>query len=358
MSDSRSRQLLEQLSLAAGPPGGEDDVRRIVRDTLADVGKLEYDRLGSVLCELPGSSPAPRIVLDSHLDEVGFMIQSIHAEGWLKFVPLGGWWGHTLLGQRVDILTEQGRVPGVIASKPPHFLSAEERKRVLNPTAMFIDVGTSRKDEALALGIRVGDMAVPRSEFIEMGVPGVLCGKALDNRIGVALMCETLLDLPSHPHPNTVIGVGAVQEEVGCRGAGTASELARPDVAIVLECTPADDLPGETQRQGILGGGPQIRFFDPTAIANRRLVRFVESVAGACGVPIQLAVRATGGTDAKSIQRHGAGVPTVVIGTPARYIHSHNALMQQEDYASARRLILELILRLDAPAVEELTRFD
>ena len=358
MDDRSSLELLERLSLAAGPPGGEDPVRAVVREALGGAASLTHDRLGSLLCTVRGSADRPRIVLDSHLDEVGFMVQSIGEEGALGLVPLGSWWGHVLLGQRVDVLGESGPVPGVIGSKPPHFLSAEERERVIKPEALFVDLGASTRAEAEATGVRVGDLIVPHAEFVELAVPGIVSGKALDNRAGVALMCETLLALARREHPNTVIGVGAVQEELGARGAGTAAELARPDVALVLECAPADDLPGSRARQAALGRGPQVRFFDPTALSNRRLVRFVESVARETGVALQLAVRTSGGTDAQALQRFREGVPTAVIAVPARYIHSHVALLRLDDYRAASRLVLEVVLRLDAERVADLTRFE
>lgn len=358
MSADHSKDLLRRLSLAPGPPGAEDAVRRIVRRTLEGVGSIRLDRLGSLLCEKRGSGDDPRIVLDSHLDEVAFMIQSVTKDGYLSFVTLGGWWPHVLLGQRVDVLTDGGVVPGLIGGKPPHFLSPEERKKLLEPDAMFIDVGASSAEAVSRLGVRVGDMAVPRAEYCEMGVRDVFSGKAFDNRVGVALMCETLLALRDREHPNTVIGIGAVQEELGARGAQTSSTLARPDVAVVLECTPADDSPGQTVRQGALGRGPQIRYFDPTAVSNRRLVRLVEDVARECDIEIQTAVRRSGGTDAGVIHRSADGVPTVVVGVPARYIHSHVGLLDWRDYEAARRLVLELVARLDATRVAELTRFD
>lgn len=358
MDDKTSKELLGRLSHAAGAPGAEDEVRDIVRTTLAGVGTIRYDKLGSLLCEKRGEADSPRVVVDSHMDEVAFMVQSISDEGKLAFVPLGGWWGHVLLGQRVDIVTEKAKVPGVVGSKPPHFLTPEERKKVIELDKMYIDVGASKRSEVEELGIRLGDAIVPSAEFREMGVEGVLSGKALDNRVGVSLMCETMLALADREHPNTVIGAGCVQEEIGLRGAGTASELVRPDVGLVLECTPADDLPGHDVRQAILGNGPQLRLFDPTAISNRRLARFVQAVADECEVQIQTAVRRTGGTDAGSIHRSRSGVPTVVLGVPARYIHSHVSVMQWRDYGAARKLIAELVVRLDADRVEELTRFD
>lgn len=358
MKDVGSVELLRRLSVAAGPPGAEDEVRAIVRETLEPVGRLGHDRLGSIFCEKRGSSETPRVVVDSHLDEVGFMVQSIDVDGRLAFVPLGGWWGHVLLGQRVEILSDRGRRPGVIGSTPPHFLSKAERDQVLQIEQMTIDVGASSREQVEALGIRIGDPIVPGSEFRAMSVDGVVSGKAFDNRIGVSLMCETLLGLTDRDHPNTAIGVGTVQEEIGSRGAGTVSELTRPDVALILECTPADDAPGQSIRQAALGGGPQVRLYDPTAVSNRRLVRFVEQVASECSIEIQMAVRRTGGTDAQAVHRFGAGVPTVVIGVPARYIHSHVSLMQWADYVATRRLTLELVARLDDEACRSFVRFD
>jgi endoglucanase len=332
-------------------------VRSIVREVLEGTGRITYDRLGSILCEKEGTGAAPRIVLDAHLDEVAFLVQSVSEEGRLAFVLLGSWWGHVLLGQRVDVMGALGMVPGVIGSKPPHFLRPDERAKVIDPESMYIDVGAASRKEVEALGVRPGDPIVPHAEFIDMAPAGILSSKAFDDRVGVGLLCEALLGLRGKPHPNTVVGVGAVQEEVGCRGAHTASDLSRPDAAIVLEGTPADDLPGITERQAVLGKGPQIRFYDPTAVSNRRLIAFIEKVAGEAGIPIQCAVRKSGGTDAKSIHLHGRGVPTVVVGVPARYIHTHVSLIHWQDYVAALRLVIEAVLRLDRATVDGFTRF-
>jgi putative aminopeptidase FrvX len=358
MPKKPSRDLLRRLTLAAGAPGAEDEVRALVRDAVAGVGTLSYDRLGSILCEVAGVAPSPRVMLDAHLDEVAFLVQCVSKEGKLRLVPLGGWWGHVLLGHRVNVLVDGGaKIPGVIGSKPPHFLKPSERDKVLTIDAMYVDVGASTADEAHKLGVRVGDPVVPHAEFIEFAFPDILSSKAFDNRVGVGLLCEVLQELGGRQLPCTVIGVGAVQEEVGCRGAGTASELARPDVAIVLEGTPADDIPGFAERQAVLGQGPQIRFSDATAIANRRLVRLTEEVAREHKIPVQLAVRRSGGTDAGSIHRQGQGVPTIVVAVPARYIHTHTSLIHWQDYVAARRLVLELVLRLDQDTVAALADF-
>ena len=249
------------------------------------------------------------------------------------------------------------RTESQLRPKPPPFLEASERRNVIELDKMYIDVGATSAEEVGDLGVRVGDAVAPYTEFRELDRAGYLSGKAFDDRVGVGLMVETLRALGSD-HPNTVIGVGAVQEEVGCRGAITSSAMSRPDVAIVLEGTPADDIPGFSERQAVLGAGPQIRFFDPTAISNRRLVRFVQDVANEVEIPVQTAVRRSGGTNASSIHRSGRGVPTVVIGVPARYIHTHVSIIHFEDYLSARGLLLELVSRLDSGIVDDFTRFE
>jgi len=357
--DSERHGLLHRLCLAPGPPGGEDAVRTIVREALSGTGTISYDGLGSVVCELQGSDDSVRVVLDSHLDEVAFMVQSVSSDGRIAFVPLGGWWGHVLLGQRIDLLTTNGTVPAVIGCKPPHFLSEEEKTRVLRIDAMYFDVGASSREQVEKLGVRVGDMAVPHAIFERMAVDGVISATALDNRIGVALMIEALNSAAEDAgHPNTLIGVAAAQEEIGLRGAQTASTISRPDVALVLECTPADDLPGVGEPQGRLGAGPQLRFYDPTAVANRRFARWIADLAKDKDLPLQHAVRRSGGTNAGAIHRYGAGIPTAVLGVPARYIHSHVSLMHESDYDNALRLVRQAVASLDAATVRGFARFD
>ncbi len=357
-TEEQARELLEELTLCPGIPGFEGPVRSLVTKTLEGLSNTQVSRdgLGSLLFEKSGTSSGPRIALDAHMDEVGFMVQSISENGTIKFVTLGGWWGHVLLAQRVNILTDSGTIPGVIGSKPPHFLSASERNKVQTPESMFVDIGASSRKEAEEWGVQVGDGIVPHCEFIPLKNEKILSAKAFDDRVGVGLLLETMLGLENVDHPNTTVGVAAVQEEVGCRGAVTSSHLSNPDVGIILEGTPADDTPGfpVDGRQAVFGKGPQIRFFDPTAISNRKLVRKVQEVAEANEIPIQIAVRRTGGTDAKSIHIHGRGVPTVVIGVPARYIHTHVSMIHMDDYEAARELLVALVQSLDEATVNAL----
>ena len=193
-----SATLLKRLCLAAGPSGAEGPVRRIVREVFEPLGgTISHDRLGSILCELPGTTRTPRIALDAHMDEVGFMVQAIDGEGRLRIQELGRFWGHVLLAQPVEILTDDGPVAGVIAAKPPHFLSAAERDRVQTSEQMTVDVGASSKAQTEALGIRVGDPIVLKSEFVELSVDRRVRCKAIDDRVGVAVMCRTLQEIAS-----------------------------------------------------------------------------------------------------------------------------------------------------------------
>lgn len=354
-----SIELLRELSEAHGVPGYEDEVRAIFVNELEDVGEFSTDGLGSVFCEVAGDGP--RVMIAGHMDEVGFRVQNITPDGFLQFVPLGGWWEHTLLAQRVEILTRSGiKLPGVIASRPPHFLPEAQRRQLMSIDDMFIDVGAvSRREVEERMGIALGDPIAPWSPFTQLGRNDWLMGKAFDNRAGMAATIQAGLRLASGPRENTLILAGTVQEEVGLRGAKTAAVKMAPDVVIVLEGPPADDTPGfnRTESQGRLGGGAQIRMQDPSAVMSPRLVELAIRVAQEEGIPYQVTVRRSGGTDAGSFHVSGEGVPCIVIGVPARYIHSHNAIIDLNDFQHCVELTVALARRLDGPTVAGLTRF-
>jgi len=352
-------RLLAKLGEAHGASGNEDSVRSIFHQ---EVGVDVYsDKTGNVFYKKQGNADGPRVMLTAHMDEVGFVVQSVTKNGHIKFIPLGGWWSHTLLAQRVRIRTSDGNeVIGVIGAKPPHLLSKNERERLMNIEDMFIDVGAANKEEVFSrFKICLGDPIVPDSPFTRMLDPNYLLCKGFDNRVGVALVIQAIDILQEYEHAGTVYAVGTVQEEVGVRGAQTAAFGANPDLAIVLEGSPADDLPevGEDERQGVLGRGVQIRIMDPSAIMNRKLTQYLIDLAGALQIPYQVAVRKSGGTDARAIQLHGAGVPTAVLGVPARYIHTHNCIIHLEDYLSTLKLVVEFLRSLDMERVNQFTAF-
>ncbi|MGA0846811.1 MAG: M42 family metallopeptidase, partial [Luteolibacter sp.] len=305
--------LLQELSEAHAVPGHEDEVRAIFVDELSACGDLDTDRLGSVTCDLGGQGP--KVMVAGHMDEVGFMVQEITAEGFLRFVTLGGWWAHNLLSQRVEVLTRDGRkILGVISSQPPHFLPESKRREVMSIEQMFIDIGAdSRKQACNEFGIAVGDPIAPVAAFTQMSQKHLYMAKAFDNRVGMAGVIQCGHSLNTLERPNRILLCGTVQEEMGLRGAKTAASRWEPDVAIILEGPPADDIPGynRAQCQGRLGGGVQIRFFDPSAIAHPRLARLAVETAEMENIPHQVTVRRSGGTDAGSFHLAKHGIPCV-----------------------------------------------
>jgi len=355
---TKALSLLQELTEAHAVPGHEDEVRAIFVDELEDCGDLSTDRNGSVFCEMGNG---PRVMVAGHMDEVGFMVQNITPDGFIQFVALGGWWEHNLLSQRVEILTRRGdKILGVIASRPPHFLPENQRRQVMSIDQMFIDIGAeSRQQVSEDFGISLGDPIAPVCPFTPMAREDLFMAKAFDNRVGMAAVIQAGQILAGSGHPNRLILCGTVQEEVGLRGAKTAAAYAKPDVAIVLEGPPADDAPGfsRAESQGRLGGGVQIRMFDPTAIANPRLAKLAIDVARAEGIPHQVTVRRTGGTDAGAFHLANEGIPTIVLGVPARYIHSHNAIIDVNDYLHLLALVTELVRRLDDETVEGLVSY-
>ena len=342
-----SLALLKELTEAHAVPGFEDEVREIFEKKLQNEGTLGRDRLGSTYCQLQKveDEKAPRVLVAGHMDEVGFRVQSINKQGYISFVPVGGWWGHTLLSQRVQVKTRSGRkVLGVITSKPPHFLSESERKNVLPLDAMFIDLGAVDAEQVAEWGIQVGDPVAPLSSFEPSAHPQRFFAKAFDNRVGMGGAIEIGKSDFSDLNAN-LFTAGTVQEEVGLRGSRTLGNLLKPHFAIVLEGPPADDTPGLPldTAQGQLGKGVQIRLHDPSAIMNQQLVDLALKVAQEKKIPHQVTVRASGGTDAGGFQFSGEGVACIVLGVPARYIHSHTGLIDFRDYQAMLDLTEALV---------------
>jgi len=349
--------LLKELTETPGVPGYEAPIRSVVRRYLEKYGELSQDKIGSVICRKTGSSDKPRIMLAGHMDEIGFMVKQITSEGFIKFVPLGGWFDQVLLGQRVIVQSKNGDVVGVIGAKPPHLLAPDERDKVVKRKDMYIDIGATNKDEVEKIGIKLGDPIIPRADFVELAGGSTYLSKAFDDRVGTALIISTMKELQGKDHPNTVFGVATVMEEVGVRGATTSVRAVDPDVAIVLESDIAGDVPGiKPEESSIkLGQGPTIVLYDARMIPNLRFRDLVLDTAEKIDIPIQLSAIEGGATDGAAIHLHGIGVPTIVIGVAARHIHSHSSIIHRQDYDNAVKLIMALVDRLDATTVAMLT---
>jgi endoglucanase len=359
MLDDKSLELMKTLMEAFGPSGFERDVNAICKEYMEPYAdEVVVDKLGSVTFLAKGND-RPRILMAGHTDEVGFIVSSISKEGYLTFNTLGGWWSQVLLGQRVVVRTCKGMVHGIIASKPPHILPPDERKKLVETRNMFIDIGATSEEEAEESGVKVGDPIVPWSPFSIIQNGKVAMGKAFDDRIGAFVLMEAIRRIKEQgiEHPNTVYGSATVQEEVGLRGAQTTAHVVDPDVALVLEVDIAGDVPGIKPHEALtkMGKGPGLVTYDRSMIPNQALKEFVINVAKQAQIPLQLSQMAGGGTDAGRIHMNRAGCPSVVITIPTRHIHSHVGLLSLKDTENAIRLVIELIKRLDLETVEGFT---
>jgi len=350
-------KLLKELTEASGVPGYEGEIRNIIRGYFKSFGKISQDKIGSLICEQSGDSEEPKVMLAGHMDEIGFIVKHITKEGFIKFTPLGGWWSHVLLAQRMIVKTHKGDVLGVIGAKPPHMLLEEERKKLVEKKDMYLDIGATSQQEVEDAGVRVGDPIVPVSQFTILANSKTYLAKAFDDRLGCALTIATMQGLVSKSHPNSLFGVATVQEEVGTRGASTSVELINPDVAIILEVGIAGDIPGINPEESSvkLGGGPTLLIYDAMMIPNLKLRDLVIDTAKKCNIPLQISAMEGGATDGGPIHLHKSGVPTVVLAVPTRHIHSHNAILHRDDFNSTVELLTRVIQTLDSKTVADLT---
>jgi putative aminopeptidase FrvX len=376
MTDKMNIKFLEDLCNAFGPSGHEAEAQK----TAYSYGKqyadeVLFDRLGSVVFRKGNSGP--KIMLAGHVDEIGFVISEVTKEGYLKFHQLGGWWDQTLLTQEVVVRPFEGgeKIVGVIGAPPPHVLTPEQRSKVMTKDDMYIDIGCSSKKEVEELGIRVGDPAVPMSYFRtikrirkekdednkdaeEKTVEANLAvSKAFDDRIGVFIVLETLRRLSEQniEHPNTVYAVSTVQEEVGLRGAKTSAQMVQPDIGFALDVDISGDAPGSKGLVQKMGGGVAISAGDSSMIPNPKLRKYVLETAEEAEIKHQAAFLPAGGTDAGQIHLVGMGAPSLFLGIPTRYIHSHHGMLDLADVENAIMLLVELIKRLDEKIVKSFT---
>jgi len=351
----QTEQFLQSLTDAHGVPGYEAEVRAVLRSYMEPLGEVTQDKLGSLVCHVPGDGP--KVMLVGHMDEIGFITTHVTDDGFVKFLQLGGWWDQVLLGQRVLIKTRRGDVLGVIGAKPPHLLPADERAKLVEKKDMYIDIGATSRAEVEAAGVRLGDPIVPDSRFAVLANPKTYLAKAFDNRVGCAVVIDVLRGLKDAPHPNDLYGVQTVMEEVGLRGATTSVRAVDPDVAIILESDIAGDVPGIKPHESSvkLGQGPTVMIYDARMVPNLKLRDLFIDTAAELDIPIQFSAMPGGATDGGMIHVHGLGVPTVVIGVAARHIHSHGSIIHRDDYDHAVQLVAAVVRKLDASTVTGLT---
>jgi putative aminopeptidase FrvX len=354
-------RLLKALSEAPGPSAFEEEVRRIVVAEYTALGaKIEYDGLGSVLATLPGNTTGPRVMVTAHMDEVGLMVQHITADGFIRVKILGGILEQALPDQRWTILGRNGPVPAISGLRTTHVLPPAQRGSVWSLDDTFLDVGARSREEAEAMGIRPGDGIAPMSDFLVMP-NSRYAGKAWDDRVGLGVMIVAARRIRAEglTLPAQIIWVATTQEEIGLRGAQTAVQKARPDLGISIEAGVSADYPaiGPTQAQERLGGGPGIFLLDNSMIPNRKLRDFFFDVARETKIPLQPNVLTGYGEDGAEIQRFDSGRPSVNMTVPTRYLHGHTGIIQRSDFDAAVELLLQVLRRLDAARVTQVSSF-
>jgi tetrahedral aminopeptidase len=343
-------ELLKMLSEAFGPSGFEDDVRDKIRKIITPlVDDVRVDPLGNLIATInPGKDFT--LLLDAHMDEIGFMVSHVEKNGFLHFSPIGGWDERLLPALRVSIKTEEGKLfYGTVGSTPPHIQSPEEQKAPMKADDLFIDVGAASSEEIEKMGIQVGDPVAPHAELLQMAGNTVM-GKAFDDRAGCAVLIRVLEAFSKEAPDFTLRACFSVCEEVGLRGAKTAAFQIQPTVALALEGTVAADTPGTPGHKNptTMKKGPAVTVADRSIIVHPKLARFIKKTAADLNIPYQIKTPSYGGTDAGAIHTAGAGALTGVISIPCRYIHSPNIIMNLDDFEQTVNLATEVARRSKA----------
>lgn len=327
-------ELLKNLTEAVGVSGMENEVRLLLRDLIADhVETWRVDTMGNLIALKKGTGKSDlRVLVDAHMDEVGLMVTGFDSNGTLKFEAVGGFDDRALLGKVVQVGSK--KITGVIGATPVHLLNATQRNTVMKRSAMRIDIGAKDKNAASSK-VSIGDRAAFVTHYEELGPTAV--AKALDNRAGCAAIVELLR---GKPYPFDLYAVFSVQEEVGLRGAGVAAYGVQPDVALVLECTPAYDLPNkdDVSPNVALGKGPSIYVMDSGTIQSPPLVSHIVRTANKKDIPYQIRQPGGGGTNTGAIQYVHGGVTAATIAVPGRYPHTPAMMINLDDYHNVVKL--------------------
>ena len=340
-------ETLRKLLTAPGPSGYEQAPAAVFRDAAAAFAEITYDSVGSSVARIRGTGDGPFVAVVGHIDEIGLIVHHIDDDGFLWFTGVGGWDPVILVGQRVEVSTREGRIPGVVGKKPIHLLKDDERKKAPELKDQHIDIGARDGDDARSM-VRIGDVAVIAGEPVELPNDRVI-SRSMDNRLGCYVAFEAArLVAEAGDAPGDVAAVAVAQEEITFGGARTTAYTLRPDIAVVVDVTFATDAPaGDEKETGRhrFGSGPVVHrgsTLDPTVF------ELLHAAGEAEGIPFTLAASARGtGTDADAFHISRGGIPSAVVSVPLRYMHSPVEMVQLDDVENAARLIAAFVRRLE-----------
>jgi len=348
------RDRLKTICDLGGVSGFEDDVVFYLQEELKEIGSSSIDSMLNLYVHRSEAKAGnPVVMLDAHTDEVGFMVRLIRPNGLIEFTAIGGWVTSNIPAHQVLVRTVDGTyITGIVGSKPPHYITESERNQAPAIENLYIDIGVSSREEVHDLGIREGNPIVPKAE-LEFKDNEIIFGKAFDDRLGCVAIVEILEAIREMSLSVNPVGVFSSQEEVGLRGAQVAANTLRPDAAICFEGTPADDtFESGDRRQTALGKGPMLRYIDSKMITNPRFQRFALDIAQKHDIPVQTAVRTGGATNAGAIHLAGGGVPSIVIGVPVRYAHTHYSVASLDDLRGAIALGIAILDELNQEIID------
>ena len=354
--DKSALTMIQELSDAPGASGFEEEVVQVARRWAAPIGEMKEDFLRNLyIYRKENTGNKPVLMLDAHSDEVGLIIQAIKPNGTLRFLQLGSWNKNALVSSKVLVRNADGAyIPGIIAAKPVHYMSAAEKANpALDIADMVIDVGaTSYQDAVENFRIRIGEPVVPATKFWFDQRNGLMFGKGFDCRMGCAAMLEALRRLDGEDLPCDVVAVLSTQEELGPRNSKVTVQHIKPDIAIVMEGCPADDTFAESYMiQTALKKGPMFRHMDVSAICAPRYQRWALDLAAKEGIPVQEAVRQGGGNNAASIQTTLTGAPAIVCGVPVRYAHATDCISAYYDFEMSVRMVMALLRNITSDVI-------
>ncbi len=347
-------ELIKKLSTAFGPTGCEAPVADLILEELEGLPvEIKRDRMGNLIAHLKGPEGAPRLMLCAHMDEVGFMVTEIEESGYVRFANLGGIDSRVLCGRHVTLGDEEKRVPGVLVSKGIHFMNGDERKKMPDPADMYIDIGTKSREETEKL-IAPGDFGTFDSEFIRFGKDGAYIScKALDDRMGCAILIEVLRALADKHPPLDLFFCFTVREEIGLSGAGPVANRIAPYAAIILETTAIADVAdvAPAKRVADVGKGGVISLLDRSTIYDRNFVNFAMDTAKKHDIPAQIKRYVAGGNDAGNVQRTRMGVHCLALSAATRYLHAPLSVAAVSDVEAMRDLVIAMLTDWQASGI-------
>ncbi|MDR2977564.1 MAG: glutamyl aminopeptidase [Streptococcaceae bacterium] len=350
-------EKIKEITEIQAASGHEAPMRDFMEKKMLEMGyNPEFDGLGGIFTvKKSKSADAPRIMIASHMDEVGFLVSEIKADGTFRVVALGGWNPLVISAQRFSLFTSEGKsIPVITGGIPPHLMRGTGKEPGLPAVSDIVfDAGFTNKAEAESFGIRQGDVIIPQTETILTANGKNVMSKAWDNRYGCLEVLE-LLEFIQDKELDVTLIIGAdVQEEVGLRGAKVATAKFNPDLFFAVDCSPAGDTFGDNN--GRMGDGVTLRVFDPGHIMLPEMKDFLLKTAEDAAVKTQYYI-AKGGTDAGAAHLANEGVPSTTIGVCARYIHSHQTLFSLDDFAQAQKMLQAITTGLNATKVKKINR--